>query len=124
MKSVALLVSSFAVILFAVTSPAFAANHGHAEHATPGAAAAGQSESDKVVKQVVTSAEVLSVAPDGSSLEIDHPAIPELGWPAMQMSLNLEKPELAEGIGVGDRVQVAIRQLSATEYVISEVAKE
>ncbi|BDD86855.1 copper-binding protein [Desulfofustis limnaeus] len=123
MKRLVVLVSLLTVALFVFSSPAFAANHGQAGHAAHGAAA-GHGEPGAAMKQVVTSAEVLAVAPDGSSLEIDHPPIPALGWPAMQMSLSLEKPELAEGIGAGDRVQVAIRQLSATEYVITEVTKE
>jgi Cu(I)/Ag(I) efflux system periplasmic protein CusF len=111
-----------AALLFLVSSTAAASSHSHGSgHDSHGAAAGSHQQ---MMKQADAKAQVLAVAPDGKSLEIDHLPIPELGWPAMQMSLELENPDLAQGIAAGDQVTVTIRQLSATRYVISGIAKE
>ncbi len=108
-------------LLFFVAGTAVAASHGHSGH-TGGEATAGGSH-QQMMKQVDTKAQVLAVAADGKSVEIDHQPIPELGWPAMQMSLDLESPDLATGIATGDQVTVTIKQLSATQYVITNIKK-
>ncbi len=84
-------------------------------------AAAGQEMAAKVVS---TPAEIVAVAADRKSLEIDHPPIPALGWPAMAMSMPLADPALAEGLAAGDRVTLEISRKSATEYVISGLTKK
>jgi len=109
-----------ATLLLFVAGSATAASHGHGTHGSHGAADSHQ----QMMKQVDTTAQVLAVAPDGKSVEIDHLPIPELGWPAMQMSLELENPELATDIAAGDQVTVTIKQLSATRYVIANIIKE
>ncbi len=110
------------IIVFMSIGGAGAASHGHADHAGGAAPAVGQEHQQ--LKEVAVQAEVLGVAADGSAVEIDHPPIPELGWPAMQMSLDLAGPGLADGIAAGDTVLVTIKQLSATQYVISEISKQ
>lgn len=111
-----------AALLLVVAGTAGASSHSQgAAHDSHGAAAGSHQQ---MMKQADVKARVLAVAPDGKSVEIDHLPIPELGWPAMQMSLELEKPELATGIGAGDQVTVTIKQLSATRYVIAHIAKE
>lgn len=94
---------------------------GHAPDTTHQMAPGAHQE---MMKEVSVQAEIVAVAADGTAVEIDHQPIPELGWPAMQMSLELEKPELAEGIAAGDQVTVAIKQLSPTQYVITDIVKE
>lgn len=104
-------------LLPAASSAASAHSHSSHNHAAHDAAQAS-------IKRVTTPVEILAVAADGSSIEVDHPPIPQLGWPAMQMSLNLADPALAEGLAAGDKATVEIEQLSATEYVISKINRE
>lgn len=103
----------------AITTASSHQSHSHSAH-NQAAHGAAQEE----LKRVTTPVEILAVAPDGASIEVDHPPIPQLGWPAMQMSLNLADPALADGLAVGDKATVEIEQLSATEYVISKITKE
>jgi Cu/Ag efflux protein CusF len=111
-----------AALFFLVAGTAVASSHGHTGH-TSGAATTADSHQQMMMKQVDAKARVLAVAADGKSVKIDHQPIPELGWPAMQMSLDLESPDLAAGLGAGDQVTVTIKQLSATQYVISNIKK-
>jgi Cu/Ag efflux protein CusF len=99
--------------------PSAASSHSHSTH---GHAAHGTAE--KSMKKVATPVEIIAIAADGTSIEVDHPPIPQLGWPAMQMSLNLADPALAEGLVAGDKATVEIEQLSATDYVISKIKKD
>ncbi|MEE4134771.1 MAG: copper-binding protein [Desulforhopalus sp.] len=100
-------------------APSAASSHSHATHGH-----AGHDTAQMNNKRVSTPVEIIAVAPDGTSIEVDHPPIPQLGWPAMQMSLNLADPALAEGLAAGDKATVEIEQLSATEYVISKIKKD
>ncbi len=47
----------------------------------------------------------------GTSITLNHPAVPELNWPAMVMPFALAKPSLAEGLEPGDNVEFTFTQL-------------
>jgi Cu(I)/Ag(I) efflux system periplasmic protein CusF len=100
-------------------APFAASSHSHAAHGH-----AGHDTAQTNSKRVTTPVEIIAVAADGTSIEVNHPPIPQLGWPAMQMSLNLADPALAEGLAAGDKATVEIEQLSATDYVISKIKKD
>lgn len=55
-------------------------------------------------------------------LRISHGPVAELGWPAMTMSFAVTSPELARGVGVGDRVQFAFRE-DGGGYTLTSLTK-
>ncbi|MDY0164157.1 copper-binding protein [Desulfobotulus sp.] len=96
------------------TAP-MASSHSHGDH--HGAAEAREG------KVVTGMGLVTALNPAAKSITLKHEPIRELNWPAMTMALALESPDLAKGLKVGDKVAFKLKQLSATEYVITEITK-
>jgi Cu(I)/Ag(I) efflux system membrane fusion protein len=59
---------------------------------------------------------------DASSVTISHGPVASLNWPAMNMQFGLARPQLAQGLRVGDEVAFRFRQNGQT-YVVEEISK-
>ncbi|WP_027390178.1 copper-binding protein [Chrysiogenes arsenatis] len=111
------------------TTFALASSHGNSHGSTHGnshGSSHGTSHgaTQKADKKASVQAEILGIAADGKSVDVDHAPIREFGWPAMQMSLELQNANVAKDIAVGDKVMLEIKQKSATEYVITKITKQ
>jgi Cu(I)/Ag(I) efflux system membrane fusion protein len=57
-----------------------------------------------------------------SSVTLAHGPIASLNWPAMTMQFGLARPQLAQGLRVGDSVAFRFRQ-NGVAYVVEEITK-
>lgn len=57
-----------------------------------------------------------------SSVTISHGPVASLNWPAMNMQFGLTRPQLAQGLRVGDSVAFRFRQ-NGGAYVVEEISK-
>ena len=62
---------------------------------------------------------VQSVDAANNSLTIAHEPIPALGWPAMTMAFKVDRPELLEGVGAGERIEFTLRGRDMSAVVTS-----
>jgi Cu(I)/Ag(I) efflux system membrane fusion protein len=53
---------------------------------------------------------VVSAAPDGGMITLEHEPVPALKWPGMTMPFQLDKPDLGKGLKPGDKVHFSFRQ--------------
>jgi Cu(I)/Ag(I) efflux system membrane fusion protein len=65
---------------------------------------------------------VVSEAPSGDTITLEHPPIPALKWPAMTMPFKLADPAAAKGLKPGDKVHFSFRQ-QGDDAVISSIMK-
>ncbi|MCW7752588.1 copper-binding protein [Desulfobotulus sp. H1] len=116
MKKVVLIPILALIFPFVLCTAPMASSHSHGDH-NHGAA---ETPEGKVVTAMGL---VTALNPGGKSITLKHEPIRELNWPAMTMALALESPDLAKGLKVGDKVAFKLKQLSATDYVITEITK-
>ncbi|MDZ7590472.1 MAG: efflux RND transporter periplasmic adaptor subunit [Rubrivivax sp.] len=57
---------------------------------------------------------------DPDSITLDHAPVPALKWPAMTMPFQWAKPELAQGLKPGDRVEFSFRQ-EGDEHIVTRI---
>ena len=108
-------ITTLAVALAIAASPALADSTSHSGHGTHNQSGSEQSEG----KMVHTTATVNAVADD--TLNVSHPPIPALKWPAMTMDLPLlEGAEVGE-IVAGDKVMLMLMPNDDGSYGISSV---
>ncbi len=58
----------------------------------------------------------------GAQAMIQHDPIASMNWPSMNMQFSLARPELAQGIALGDQVRFSFRQSGQT-YLIERMSK-
>ncbi len=73
-------------------------------------------------KQYEVKGKVVAVAPDKSSVTLDHEAIPELNMMAMKMDYPVESPKVLEGIQAGDQVHGHLKA-QGKKYIVSHLGK-
>ena len=66
---------------------------------------------------------VASVEPQGGKVELEHEAMPSLGWPAMTMEFSVADRSLLSGLRPGDRVEFEVVARGEGEYVIQSLKK-
>jgi Cu/Ag efflux protein CusF len=66
---------------------------------------------------------VASVEPQGGKVELEHEAMPSLGWPAMTMEFSVADKGLLTGLRPGDRVEFEVAARGEGEYVIQSLKK-
>ena len=57
-----------------------------------------------------------------NSITIAHGPVASIQWPAMTMAFQVQRPDMARGLGVGDEVRFRFRQVEQG-YLIEEIAK-
>lgn len=57
-----------------------------------------------------------------NTITIAHGPVASIQWPAMTMAFQLQRPDMARGLGVGDEVRFRFRQVEQG-YLIEEIAK-
>jgi len=57
---------------------------------------------------------------DKDSITLDHAPVPALKWPAMTMPFQWARPELAQGLKPGDRVEFSFRQ-QGDEHIVTRI---
>lgn len=62
---------------------------------------------------------VTAVDPAGGTITVAHDAIEALGWPAMTMPFEVARPELLDGVSVGERVKLELERPEMTAPVTS-----
>lgn len=62
---------------------------------------------------------VQAVDPAAGTITIHHEAVEALGWPAMTMPFKLARPELLDGVAVGDRIELELERPEMTAPVAS-----
>lgn len=65
---------------------------------------------------------VTAVAPDKTSMTLDHEAIPDLNMKAMEMKYPVSDPKVLEGIAAGDKVSGRLKAKD-TNYTITKLEK-
>ena len=66
---------------------------------------------------------VASVEPQGGKVELEHEAMPSLGWPAMTMEFGVADKGLLRGLRPGDRVEFEVAARGEGEFVIQSLKK-
>ena len=64
---------------------------------------------------------VAAVEPQGGKVELEHEAMPSLGWPAMTMEFGVTDKGLLRGLRPGDRVEFEVAARGEGEYVIQSL---
>jgi Cu(I)/Ag(I) efflux system membrane fusion protein len=59
---------------------------------------------------------------DKDSITLDHAPVPALKWPAMTMPFQWARPELAQGLKPGDRVEFSFRQ-QGDEHIVTRIQR-
>jgi membrane fusion protein, copper/silver efflux system len=65
---------------------------------------------------------IVSAAPQGGTIKLEHEPVPALKWPAMTMPFKLAEPGLAKGLKPGDKVHFSFRQ-QGDDAVITSITK-
>jgi Cu(I)/Ag(I) efflux system periplasmic protein CusF len=68
-------------------------------------------------------AEVRKIDLAQSKITLKHGEIKKLDMPAMTMVFRLKDAKLAEGLAVGDKVQINVEQIDK-QYVVTAIAKK
>ena len=71
-------------------------------------------------KMPTATAVVKKLMPEEGRVNLDHAPIPELGWPSMIMDFDLAEDVSLQGLKVGDKVQITLRQ-GDSGYVIRDI---
>ena len=110
-------ITTLAIALALTASPALAGSTSHSgsSHGTHNAESTEHSEG----KMVHTTATLNAVADD--SLNVSHPPIPALKWPAMTMDLPLLEGAKVGEIAAGDKVMLMLMPNGEGSYGISSV---
>jgi RND family efflux transporter MFP subunit len=69
------------------------------------------------------SGRVSALDPQAGTIELEHEAMPSLGWPAMTMEFGVADKSLLRDLKPGDRVDFEVASKGAGEYVIQRLHK-
>jgi Cu(I)/Ag(I) efflux system membrane fusion protein len=61
-------------------------------------------------------------AVEAGGITLDHAPVPSLKWPAMTMSFQLSRPDVARGLKAGDTVRFRFRQ-QGDEYRVTAIER-
>jgi membrane fusion protein, copper/silver efflux system len=68
------------------------------------------------------SGKIAALDAQAGTVELDHEAMPSLGWPAMTMEFKVADRSLLSGLKTGDRIDFEVSAGEAGKYVIRRVA--
>jgi Cu(I)/Ag(I) efflux system membrane fusion protein len=68
------------------------------------------------------SGRIAALDAQAGTIELEHEAMPSLGWPAMTMEFGVADRSLLRGLKAGDRVDFELSTKAAGEYVIEQIA--
>lgn len=74
------------------------------------------------VKEYDIQGKVTVVAPDKTSVTLDHEAIPDLNMKAVEMKYPVSDAKVLDGIAVGDKVSGRLRA-KGTNYTVTKLEK-
>ena len=109
-------ITTLAIALALMASPALAGSTSHSGHGTTHSHDSTEQSEGKMVH---TTATLNAVADD--SLNVSHPPIPALKWPAMTMDLPLLEGAKVGEIAAGDKVMLMLMPNGEGSYGISSV---
>ena len=109
-------ITTLAIALALTASPALAGSTSHSGHGTTHNHDSTEQAEGKMVH---TTATLNAVADD--SLNVSHPPIPALKWPAMTMDLPLLEGAKVGEIAAGDKVMLMLMPNGEGSYGISSV---
>ena len=68
------------------------------------------------------SGRIAALDAQAGTIELEHEAMPSLGWPAMTMEFGVADRSLLRGLKAGDRVEFELSAKAAGEYVVEQIA--
>lgn len=117
MKSLSTTISKITLLAAFVATPAFAQMH---DHAGPKMDRMIEMRQSHMIEALGT---VTTVYPGEDRIELAHPAIPEINWPAMTMDFELPSSLDVQALKVGDQVQFTLHRAADGSLPLVELCK-